>query len=560
MRTMEVAPLSSPWPLSTKLKFGLALWLANFAVLFVSAQYGLYAYRGLVRTLSARSAELPLANSVSQNVSDLRVVLCRVNEHVDLGTGSLSLMRSRPEDPVYDTLDTAQHQRDKYLEKLNDVIDAVRAYHAQLEANQLESDARLGDSRYERAKLDKINEVLENMSLESLNRVHGRDWFFAKDTAIELLRAEADKLFALAAELPSQLHERLQALAVDVRARYRTAIVLAWTSAFVAFGLLAVSVRLFYAWFARPLSRLVEASRQVASGNFAHRIQVDSADELGELAQAMNAMTARFCEIRDDLDRQVRERTRQVVRSEQLASVGFLAAGVSHEINNPLASIAMCSESLESRLEELLETAGPTHAAEVEVVKSYLQMIQREAFRCKQITERLLDFARRGDSQRHRVDMRELVKGVLEMVQHLGRSHDARLALEPGDPVLAEVNPQEMKQVVLNLVTNALESLDDQGWVRVQVERRGTLARIVVADNGCGMNEEVQRHLFEPFYTRRRSGQGTGLGLSITHRIVEEHGGAITAASAGVGQGSEFVVTLPIEAAGKEESHRYQAA
>jgi signal transduction histidine kinase len=211
-------------------------------------------------------------------------------------------------------------------------------------------------------------------------------------------------------------------------------------------------------------------------------------------------------------------------------------------------------------LEELLETAGPTHAAEVEVVKSYLQMIQREAFRCKQITERLLDFARRGDSQRHRVDMRELVQGVLEMVQHLGRSHDARLVLEPGDPVLAEVNPQEMKQVVLNLVTNALESLDQQGWVRVQVERRGKLARIVVADNGCGMNEEVQRHLFEPFYTRRRSGQGTGLGLSITHRIVEEHGGAITAASAGVGQGSEFVVTLPIEAAGKEESHRYQAA
>ena len=307
MRTMEVAALSSPWPLSTKLKFGLALWLANFAVLFVSAQYGLYAYRGLVRTLSARSAELPLANSVLQHVSDLRVVLCNADEHVELSPGPLKLTPSRPldrldagasldadvvsddsqlDDPAMNYEWKLQWLREDYLEKLNLVTDAVAAYHAQLEANQLESDARLGDSSYEWAKLDKINDVLESMSLESVDREHGRDWILNRTQAVDLLRKEADVLLDLAAELPSQLHERLQALAIDVRARYRTAIVLAWTSAVVAFGLLAVSIRLFYAWFARPLSRLVEASRQVASGNFAHRIQVDSADELGELAQA----------------------------------------------------------------------------------------------------------------------------------------------------------------------------------------------------------------------------------------------------------------------------------
>ena len=115
------------------------------------------------------------------------------------------------------------------------------------------------------------------------------------------------------------------------------------------------AVQLFRKWIARPLATLVEGSREVAAGKFDHRIRLDSDDEMGELAEAMNAMTARFQEIRDDLDRQVRERTKQVVRSEQLASVGFLAAGVAHEINNPLASIAMCSESLESRLSRAAE-------------------------------------------------------------------------------------------------------------------------------------------------------------------------------------------------------------
>src|SRR5208283_744934 len=109
-----------------------------------------------------------------------------------------------------------------------------------------------------------------------------------------------------------------------------------------------------------------------------------------ELAESLNDMTARFQAIRDDLDRQVRERTKQVVRSEQLASVGFLAAGVAHEINNPLASIAMCAESLEGRVREVLEAqqgAGPPDAR-FEVIGRYLRMIQSEAFRCKEITEK----------------------------------------------------------------------------------------------------------------------------------------------------------------------------
>ena len=127
---------------------------------------------------------------------------------------------------------------------------------------------------------------------------------------------------------------------------------LAWVTSSLAALLFVLFVKLFYDWVFRPLRILIKGSRRVAAGQFHYRIQLDTHDEMSELAEAMNDMTARFREIRDDLDQQVRERTNQVVRSEQLASVGFLAAGVAHEINNPLASIAMCAESLESRFGE----------------------------------------------------------------------------------------------------------------------------------------------------------------------------------------------------------------
>jgi signal transduction histidine kinase len=315
-------------------------------------------------------------------------------------------------------------------------------------------------------------------------------------------------------------------------------------------------LQLFRKWIARPLATLVRGSREVAAGQFDHRIQLDTDDEMRELADSMNAMTTRFQEIRDDLDCQVRERTKQVVRSEQLASVGFLAAGVAHEINNPLASIAMCSESLEGRLAELWNHVGESHSTERDVVRNYLEMIQKEAFRCKQITEKLLDFSRMGDPERHNTDLRELAAGVIEMIRHLGNYQNKNVVLRENGPVIAEVCPQEIKQVVLNLITNGLDSVESGGTVTVSVAIRGKDAQLVVEDNGCGMTEEVMRHLFEPFFTRRRGGQGTGLGLSISYRIVEEHHGQITAESAGPGTGSKFTVAVPLRQPASRQHQR----
>jgi signal transduction histidine kinase len=518
--------------------------------LFGSAHYGLYAYRDLVRGLSARSTELPLANELSRLVSDMRFTISQAQ-------GCLEPPRDMALESANIYMLDAQRLRLEYRTHFEAVRRAVDDYRNRLDANQDWSESRIADDRQERRTLEKIETVVREIEESKLEN---RDWIL-DDVTVDLDEVESDatELQELADELPSYLYQRMQALSRDVRAQYRTAIVVAWATTAAALLLLAVFVRMFRRWIARPLGTLVAASRDVAAGRFDRRVHLDSQDEMSDLAEAMNAMTGRFEEIRDDLDRQVRERTKQAVRSEQLASVGFLAAGVAHEINNPLASIAMGSESLESRLEEILPDDEET-AGERGIIRSYLRMIQEESFRCKGITERLLDFARIGDSERHAVDLHELVAGVIDMVGRLGKYHDKHLVLDEGQAVVAHVNPQEIKQIVLNLVTNALDSVERNGTVTLSVDHHENQARIVVRDNGCGMTQEVIDHLFEPFFTRRLGGQGTGLGLAITYRIVEEHQGTIEATSEGPGRGSRFTVRLPLAAKGKEVHHQYQAA
>jgi two-component system, NtrC family, sensor kinase len=532
------------WPIRTKLTLGLGLLLVTVLALFGSAYYGLYAYRGLVKDLAWRSAELPLNSDIQRAVGVL-VTLSQAQDRLDY--------------PFYDESSDDWHSAwlgDEWSIQLIALERGLNDYREQLKLHAVDTSSELTDNSSEVQTLAQIDQVVAKLRSESPTAL-------LNGGPTPEFRSNVQTLHRLCTKLPTHLSDRMQHLVSDVRSQYRTAIVTAWINVFVAVVLLAAARRVFYKWFADPLHTLVNGSRKVAAGNFEHRIELNTGDEIGELADAMNAMTDRFREIRNDLDRQVQERTNQVVRSEQLASVGFLAAGVSHEINNPLASIALCSESLEGRLQDLLDGADAARAEDVQVARNYLQMIQREAFRCKQITEKLLDFARRGDSQRHATDLRELAQGVIDMVQHLGQYQDKHLELVAGSPVIASVNAQEIKQVVLNLITNGLESLDPGGKVRVLVERDAQNARIVIEDNGCGMTDDVRKHLFEPFFTRRRSGQGTGLGLSITHRIVEEHHGRIDATSEGPGCGARFVVSLPSAAdniENKERRHRYQAA
>jgi len=207
---------------------------------------------------------------------------------------------------------------------------------------------------------------------------------------------------------------------------------------------------------------------------------------------------------------------------------------VAHEINNPLASIAMCAESLEGRIGEVLESAGRGERGSSDqhaVIRNYLAMIQSEAFRCKEITEKLLDFSRIGPPKRQETDLREVVQGVIDMIGHLGKYHGKKIEFLPGPAVTAPVNAQEIKQVVLNLLTNALDSLDDDGLVRIELAARERMAELTVTDNGCGMEGARPGACLRTVLHAPACRAGDGAGLSITYRIVADHGGTIEAHS-----------------------------
>lgn len=543
----------SHWPIRRKLTIGVVALVAVLTALAVSGFHGVYSYRGLVKAISYRATELPMATQLARQISDMRLTISRVRQMSEPRPGLDIDERPWPHD--------IQLLRDEFCHGLAHVRETVYQYEDQLLRIRREelAPSQIYDTRAERDKLGQIKTSLS--SLEPLTQ----DGWIVGSLDIDRIEQELENLHALSAELPGYLQQRMMILTDDVRVRYRAWIVVTWVSVILAAIVLSVLCILFYVWIFRPLDILIVDSQRIAGGDFHHRIRLPSRDEMAHLAETMNHMTVRFQEICEDLDNKVRQRTKEVLRSEQLASVGFLAAGVAHEINNPLASIALCAESLEDRLRDLIPTVDDdrdeANSEEIAIVRNYMRMIQEEAFRCKSITERLLDFSRLGDMTTQQTNMSELVAGVIAMVRHIGKYKEKKIVYNDNSSLLADVNPQELKQVVLNLLTNSLDSLSPGGTVWVSLLQRDGQIVLEVRDNGCGMSPEVLEHLFEPFFTRGKEGQGTGLGLSISYRIIDGHGGKITAASDGPGKGSCMTVVFPAQRLSiKESHHRYQAA
>jgi len=332
-----------------------------------------------------------------------------------------------------------------------------------------------------------------------------------------------------------------------------------WVVRIATFWAVVLTLTLLYyfrVWMFTPIKQLQAGIVRVHSGDFEHPIKLESGDELQELADEFNAMTARLGATYADLARQVNERSRQLVRSERMVSVGFLAAGVAHEINNPLASILFCSEALERRLQDVLDEMNGAPAgsnggpAEAEVLTRYLKMIQQEALRCKDITTKLLDFSRTGEKKREATDLGALVRGVLEVARHLPNCRGKNIAFDPKEYIVAQVNSQDLKSVILNMIVNALDSMDEGGKLAISLNVVGDSAELAFTDTGCGMTPDVLENIFEPFFTRSRTGKGTGLGLFISHQIMDQHGGTIEAASQGPGFGSTFTVSVPLRDSG----------
>jgi len=270
----------------------------------------------------------------------------------------------------------------------------------------------------------------------------------------------------------------------------------------------------------RPVRLLRQGTRAFGAGNLDHRVPARSSDEIGELAREFNRMADRLQGSHRDLERQVEERTHQFLHAARLAGVGTFAAGVAHEVNTPLATIASSAEGLERRL-----AAGNL---DPQTGLDYLRTITREAYRAKDITSRMLAFARKdtGGFSPCRLGSRldELARMLAPRFTERGIALDLHVAADLPD-VLA--NPSEIDQAVINLLNNALDASQPGGtvWLRC-IQRNGTLV-VEVEDRGPGVPAEHREEIFDPFFTTKQPGEGTGLGLSLTFRIVERHRGRI---------------------------------
>ena len=248
-----------------------------------------------------------------------------------------------------------------------------------------------------------------------------------------------------------------------------------------------------------------------------------------------------------------REAQERFAHAEKLAAIGQLAAGVMHEINNPLATIAACAESLTMRLDDMRHDDRRVDAARApRDADEYLKIIDNEVHRCKRIIDGLLDFSRPKPVTKSSTAINEVVEHTLFLVKHHARFKKMRV-----ETVLAEqiehvtANREQLVQVFMALLINAVDAMDEQGTITIKTHRgRGARDAVVaeVIDEGVGIPRADTSKIFEPFFTTKAPGRGTGLGLSICYGIISDHGGRIEVDST-PGAGSTFRILLPAEEA-----------
>jgi two-component system NtrC family sensor kinase len=228
----------------------------------------------------------------------------------------------------------------------------------------------------------------------------------------------------------------------------------------------------------------------------------------------------------------------QLSHNERLASLGMLAAGVAHEINNPLTGVLTFAH--------LLLRDAPEGSTE----KEDLQTIVDSTVRCKDIVQGLLNFSRQNEPHKALANLNDVLRKALNLTKNQARIRQTSVVEEMDDglPQLV-IDPNQIQEVAVNVIVNALDAMPEGGRLAVRTRRvredRSDWAEFEISDTGCGIPEENLEHIFDPFFTTKRSGEGTGLGLAVSYGIVMEHGGQMNASST-VGQGTTMTVRLPI--------------
>ena len=313
---------------------------------------------------------------------------------------------------------------------------------------------------------------------------------------------------------------------------------------------------------ASPINTLVEATERIASGDLSQRVHVATDQELERLALAFNTMcdslqtTQHELEIHNrNLEQMVKDRTQkleeaqqQVIQSEKMAAVGQLAAGVAHELNNPLGGILGYAQFALEKIQQ-----SKTGDEETAALSRYLSDIELQARRCKMIVKNLLKFSRSSNNvEFDLVDVNASLEEIFLFTSHQLSMKDIRVTKQ-FEPNLLPIfgNANLLQQVFTNIVINSMQSMPEGGELLVKTSLEQSLGEfggavaITFKDTGIGIPRENLAKVFEPFFTTKKVGEGTGLGLAVSYGIVKDHGGDIKVESS-AGNGSTFTVVLPI--------------
>lgn len=308
-----------------------------------------------------------------------------------------------------------------------------------------------------------------------------------------------------------------------------------------------------------PLRDLDSGAEKLASGDLENMIPVRSKDEFGQLASSFNSMTIALRKSRVELEdwgrtleHKVEQATRELhkaqaesARSEKLASVGLLAAGIAHELNNPLTGVLTFSYLVRKNLPD-----GSPDAED-------LDLVIRETKRCAAIIRRLLDFSREKTPEKTFSDLNILVEETVQLIAQAAQVNDIEISTDLDEhlpPVWIDENL--IKQVIMNMLVNAQHAIESEGRITIStrlltaddcpesITKPEEMVEIKITDTGCGIPEGDMQRIFDPFFTTKGVGKGTGLGLSVSHGTIEAHGGTIEVEST-VGKGTEFRIYLP---------------
>ena len=334
---------------------------------------------------------------------------------------------------------------------------------------------------------------------------------------------------------------------------------------FVVLAAIVVTITLVN-FIIKPIENIVDVTERIASGDLSHQVPVNSSDELNRLAISFNKMTDSLRLYRDELEmynrtleQKITERTQeleeaqnQLIQSEKMAAVGELAAGVAHELNNPMGGILGYAQYALEKISN--KKALDLTDDDLESQSRFLTDIEQQARRCKTIVKNLLKFSRTSNKEEFSTfNLNQSLEETLTFVKHQLDMKKIELVMNL-DQNLPDFNgnSSQLQQVFTNIMLNAQQAMPDGGELRIEtrfsppIGEFGGCVEIEFTDTGSGIPQEIVNKIFEPFYTTKEVGKGTGLGLSISYGIIKEHQGDILVKSK-VGEGTTFMIVLPLD-------------